>query len=142
MTLVLPRTNSATPSARKANFGPRPTLSAFNSYHWRTPEEFLRSGAPACAGPREEELGATRWADAHWKSSGSGSRPDYQWCLQTRLEAWSQAPCTRQWLQCGTPPQTDSDQKSTLLCAAWPLPEPRKVAMSKPSQQPAAAGCK
>ena len=28
--------------------------------------------------------------------AGTGSRPDYQWCLQTRSESWSKAPCTKQ----------------------------------------------
>jgi hypothetical protein len=35
--------------------------------------------------------------------------------LQTRGGAWSQAPCPKPWLQSGTPPRTDSDQKSTFL---------------------------
>ena len=33
---------------------------------------------------------------------------------------WSQVPCTKQWLRSGAPSRTDSDQKSTFLCAAWP----------------------
>jgi hypothetical protein len=51
--------------------------------------------------------------------------------LQIRLEAWSQAPCTKQWLHSGTPTQTNSDQKSTIRSAACPLPERRGSAMSK-----------
>src|SRR5665213_2832784 len=37
------------------------------------------------------------------------------------MKAWSQAPCTKQWLQCEASPQTDSDQKSAFQCAVWPF---------------------
>src|SRR6266702_8415935 len=48
-------------------------------------------------------------------SAGSGSRPICQWCCQTRLEAWSQVPCTIQWLPPEAAPQADSLQKSTFI---------------------------
>ena len=40
--LALPRISSATLNARKANYAPKRMLSVFSSYHWETPDEFLR----------------------------------------------------------------------------------------------------
>ena len=41
--------------------------------------------------------------------------------LQTRLGAWSQSPCTKQWLQSGTHPGLIPIKRVLLLCAVWPF---------------------
>ena len=61
------------------------------------------------AGQTGKELGFALRTDRHWKDSVSGSRPKLQWCFQTRSKAWSQVPCTKQWLRSGAPSRTDSD---------------------------------
>src|ERR1035438_9770339 len=71
----------------------------------------------------------------HWRSSGNGSRPKYQWCLQTRSKAWSQAPCTKQWLQCGHHPRLIPIRRVLFRARLGRLPERTKIAMSQPQQQ-------
>jgi len=64
------------------------------------------SGAPACGAKRGGTWHRLVGGGCWWRSSGGGSRPKLQWGLQTRMKAWSRVPCIKQWLQCGTPPQT------------------------------------
>jgi hypothetical protein len=97
---------------------------------------FLRSGAPAWRDQAGRNLAWPGRRLHTGKSSGSGSRPELQWCFQTRIEAWSQAPCTKQWLQSETPPQTDSDQKSTFLCAVWPFARAKEEARCQKQSSP------
>jgi hypothetical protein len=63
----------------------------------RVRRQFFKSGAPAWAGPNGEELGRGLAGVDTMKKFGGGSRPECQWCFQTRSKAWSQAPCIKQW---------------------------------------------
>ena len=55
----------------------------------------LEAGRPR----RRDQKGRNLGSGGTLKRFRRGSGPDCQWCLQTLLEAWSQAPRTKQWLQ-------------------------------------------